>query len=147
MRRVFIAIALIGAAAGCGPPEGEPRPTPPSPAATTASILDRDWVLVALGDRVNPTGSQGRPVTLRFDAARANAGGFAGCNQYGSAYTLRGDSVRFEPPIATKMACDQGLDVENLWLGALPRMRTYRATDSTLVLVADDGTEAHLRRP
>jgi heat shock protein HslJ len=142
------ALALIVGMAGCMPSREPSSSPPPAPAATAAvTIVDRDWHLAALGERVNPVGSRNRPVTLRLDATRSNAGGFAGCNQYGSDYALRGDSLTFGPPISTKMACAEGMDVENLYLAALPRVRTYQATESTLVLVAAEGPVARYRRP
>src|SRR5689334_16539204 len=106
---------------------------------TAVAVEDRDWDLVALGERDHPLGNGGRPVTLRFDSKTRTAGGNAGCNRYNGPYVLTADSVRFGPAISTKMACAEGMDVENAWLGALDRFRTWSVEDSVLVLEGDGG--------
>lgn len=89
----------------CSPkPPGAERP----PAATAATLTDREWVLVGLGELDGPLGAGGRPATIRFDPATGRAEGFAGCNRYSAAYTLTGDSLAFGPAISTKMACVDG---------------------------------------
>ena len=102
--------------------------------ATPSNIADRDWELVTLGEHTNPRGMQDRPLTLRLTSEDSHAAGFAGCNGYGSTYTLRGDSLSFEAPISTKMFCEGVQEVENAFLVALPQVTTYTVTDSTLTL-------------
>jgi heat shock protein HslJ len=102
-------------------------------------IADRDWELVTLGEHTNPRGTQDRPLTLRLNGGDSNAGGFAGCNGYGATYLVRGDSLRFEAPISTKMFCEGVQDVENAFLGALPQVTTYTVSDSTLTLHGSQG--------
>jgi heat shock protein HslJ len=110
-------------------------------------IEDRDWDLVALGERDHPLGNGGRPVTLRFDAAERRAGGNAGCNRYNARYVLTADSLHFAAASSTRMACVDGMELESAWLGALSRVVTWSATDSTLTLAGPDGPlarfEAH----
>lgn len=103
--------------------------------AARSPIADRDWELVTLGELTNPRGTQDRPLTLRLNSEGSQAGGFAGCNGYGARYTLRGDSISFEAPISTKMFCEVVQKVENAFLGGLPNVTTYSATDSTLTLL------------
>jgi hypothetical protein len=68
-------------------------------------ITDRDWVLVALGEKL----------------ARA------------------GNSLRFGPAVATKMACADGDELERRYLEALPVVTTYDATDRALTLKGPGG--------
>ena len=108
-----------------------------SPAAGHAqAITGREWKLVELEGRANPTGAGGRQVTLRFEQGRA--AGFAGCNQYGGSYTVRGDSITFGPAAATRMACSEGMDVEQAYLSALPQIVRFTIADSTLTLFSTD---------
>ena len=132
MRLMTLLVAL--ALAGCAktPPEKKAEPA-------ARSIEDRDWDLVALGEQDHPLGAGGKPATLRFDAAAQRAGGNAGCNRYSAAYTLVGDSLRFTAAISTKMACTEGMELENAWLGAMSHVATWSATDSTLTLAGADG--------
>jgi putative lipoprotein len=116
----------------------------PSPRdATTGARLDaqsltgREWRLVELEGRADPKGAGGRQITLRFEEGM-RAAGFAGCNQYGGSYTARGDTITFGPAAATRMACNEGMDVEQAYLSALPRVVRFTIADSTLTLSSAD---------
>jgi putative lipoprotein len=137
----MLALTLV-LAAGCrrAPPAGQAHKTPAAP-----SIENRDWELVALGERSDPHGASGRPVTLRLDSASGRAAGFAGCNRYSSAYALSADSLSFQMTLSTKMACPDGMEVEQAFLEALPAVRTFQATDSTLTLDGPNGALARFR--
>ena len=122
----------------------------PSPSDATSSapfntqvVTGREWLLVELEGRADPKGAGGRQVTLRFEEGRAS--GFAGCNQYGGSYTVRGDSITFGPAAATRMACSEGMDVEQAYLSALPRVVRFAVADSTLTLFSSDGTLARFK--
>ncbi len=115
----------------------------PDPGTT---LIATDWVLVSLGDRANPQGAGGRPVTLRIDVSPdAVAAGFAGCNRYTGSYTVRRDSITFGPSASTKMACAQGMDVEQAYLSTLPKVLTYAIEDSTLTFIGASGALATYR--
>ncbi len=110
----------------------------PDPGTT---LIATDWVLVSLGDRANPIGAGGRPVTLRIDVSPdAVAAGFAGCNRYTGSYTVRRDSITFGPSASTKIACAQGMDLEQAYLSTLPKVVTYAIEDSTLTFFGASGT-------
>ena len=121
----------------------------PSPDATSSTpmnaevITGREWLLVELEGRADPKGAGGRQVTLRFEEGRAV--GFAGCNQYGGSYTVRGDSITFGPAAATRMACSEGMDVEQAYLNALPRVVRFAIADSTLALFSSNGPLARFK--
>ena len=122
-------------------------------AAVGTPVTDRDWVVIALGVRSHPVGSDGRRITLRLDSATSRASGFAGCNQYTAPYRIAGDTLTFGAIAATRMACADGDEVEQSFLTALSAVRTYHASDGELTLdgatsirfqpyVADRGSEA-----
>ena len=144
--RLSIANALCGlltlATVGCAkteqqavPADSVATPTPPTVAATSMTITDRDWALTGLGERTNPMGNGERPPTLRLESATTRASGFAGCNRFNGPYTLSGDSLSFGALVSTKMACAQGNDVEVAYLAALAEVRSFTVTDSVLTLV------------
>jgi heat shock protein HslJ len=135
------AIAASGALlllAACPSPQKQPSQEQSITTARTP-ITDRDWVLVALGGQSSPAGRGKQPATLRLEASTSRAVGFAGCNRFSASYTLAGDSLRFGPAIATKMACVDGDELERSFLGAVPMVSTYEATDSTLILKGPSG--------
>ncbi len=124
------------AACGQKPPA---EPPSQSAASTSTNITGRDWVLVALGDRTAPFGPQQQPPTLRLTPADFRAAGFAGCNRYFAKYSLRGDSLTFESPGATKMFCASAADLENAFLAMLPEVVTYQMRDTVLTLSTKRG--------
>jgi heat shock protein HslJ len=152
-RALALPLVALLLSTGCGPkppadeePPQDP-PTPPPAAATAASIVDRDWILVAMGERPAPLGAGDRPVTLRLESASSRAVGFAGCNRYSGNYVLGGDSLKFGPAISTKMSCGEASDrVEQSFLAMLPLLVSYAATDSSLTLHGPGGPLAQFRK-
>ncbi len=104
--------------------------------AASAPIGDREWALVALGDRTDPQGNGGKPVTRRFDLADSRAHGFGGCNRYTGSFELDGEKLSFGALASTKMACEQGMDVEDKYLPALGSVQTWELAGDELVLKA-----------
>ena len=145
MYRTSIVFTLFLCACGQQPP-AEPPAT--NVGSTNTNIADRDWTLVALGDRTAPFGPQLQPPTLRLTPADSRAIGFAGCNRYFARYALRGDSLKFESPGATKMYCASAAELENAFLAMLPDVVTYQAQDTVLTLTTKKGTVArfHAKR-
>lgn len=140
-------LALVGitlALSGCAKQQKAETPQAQPSAQAQRSIENRDWDLVAVGEKDHPLGNGGRPATLRFDTQTQRAGGNAGCNRYNATYRLSGDSLSFGPAISTKMACEAGMDLEVAWLSALEKVATYSVTDSTLTLLGADGPVARL---
>lgn len=110
--------------------------------ASSATVVERDWALVTLGDSAAPQGAGGKPATIRFDSAAARASGFAGCNRYSAPFTIAGDSLGFGPAMATKMFCEDGDALERAYLAIIPEVTGFQVTDSTLTLTGSGGTLA-----
>lgn len=144
MRFAHAALAALLLLAACPRPQQQPRPGQASAPAQTP-ITDREWVLVTIGNQASPAGRGNQPATLRLDSTDSHAAGFAGCNHYRASYTLAGDSLRFGPVLATKMACADGDDLERSFLAALPLAATYESTDSALILKGATGPLARFR--
>jgi len=141
-------VAVAVAACRQAPPRKQPSQASTlarAPVTGSAMILDREWVLTALGDHSSPTGAGGRPATLRLESATKRASGFAGCNRYGATYVLTADSLRFGPSMSTKMACAEGDELERAFLAALAAVSTYQVSDSTLSLMGSGGVVARFK--
>ena len=148
----FAAAGLLCLALACSPkPPSSDQPaaasdTSPPPSSEPGLPLDgREWNLVALGDAAAPAGAGGRPATIQFDMASGRASGFAGCNRYSASFTLEGDRLTFGPAMSTKMACEDGDDLERRYLVILPDVTGYKQSDSTLSLVGAGGSLARFR--
>jgi heat shock protein HslJ len=146
MRPVPGAIAALWllSVPACGPKPPVPEQLP---AAVAASLDNREWALVGLGEVAAPLGAGGRPATIQFDPTTGRAAGFAGCNRYSAGYTLAGDSLTFGPAVSTKMACVDGDELERAYLAMLPAIRSYTLSDSTLTLNGSGGPLARFRVP
>lgn len=147
--RALVGLLLVFAA-GCKPAANKPtaeslQSATPAP-ATTPTITDIDWNLTSLGERTHPLGAGGKQVSLRLDGASQHAAGFGGCNRYSASYSLRGDSLSFGAGISTKMACPDGMELEDAWLKTMPKVVTFAATESTLILNAAEGPVASFRK-
>lgn len=138
---VIIAVALA-LAAGCQ----SQLHTESSGQDFRGSVSGADWELMQLGGAPAPTGASGRRATINFDADTAHAGGFSGCNSYGGTYTVSGDSLRFGPIIMTKMACSEGMELEQHLAAALDSTRRYEFTPGQLTLVGSSGQVAMFTR-
>jgi putative lipoprotein len=132
-------VALL--AVGCAPtPQQQERA-----GMSRQSLIRHEWELVALGEQADPLGAGGRRPTIRFTDDDGRAAGFGGCNRWSAAYALSGDSLTFGPPVATKMACSEGMALETAFFAMLPGVRRYEATDTALTLLAGDAPVARFR--
>ena len=132
-----LGLALLVAALACAtqPPGGV---TPP---AFRTAASDGEWHLMELAGRPAPLGAGGRRATLVFDRDTARAGGFGGCNRYGASYVVTADSLRFTAPVSTKMACEDGMELERELHGVLEGTRRYRMREDDLRLLGELGDE------
>ena len=115
----------------------------PSPAEFRRTVAGSTWELTELAGQAAPTGAGGRRATLIFDADTARAGGFAGCNRYGGSYTVEGSTIRFGPLAMTKMACAEGMELEQRLAQALERTNRYETNGAQLTFF--NGSEAVAR--
>ena len=126
--RLVVCSVLI--ALGCSRP---PQVTA-SPAEFRRSVSGSDWTLVVLAETPAATGAGGRRATLHFHADSARVAGFAGCNRYAGGYTVDGQALRFAPLAMTKMACVDGMVLENHVADALGRTNRYELATNGLTL-------------
>ena len=107
------------------------------PAAT--GIEGIEWQLVEVnGVAVSPLPGERRPF-LRFDEAKKQVTGFAGCNNFFGGYALDGSSLKFGPVGSTRMACpDLQMSLETEFLKALEKTRAWKISEHVLFFL-DDG--------
>jgi putative lipoprotein len=127
--RLALALILVLACGGAGKP----------------AITDRDWALAALGDKADPVGAGGKPVTLRLDSAPPRASGFAGCNHFSGSYELSPGKLKFGPTISTKMFCESSQQVEDEYLAALGGVSSWELAGDVLTLRGEGGAALRFR--
>ena len=147
MRVASSGILLLGTLAvlgmGCAPPAPKiPQTTPGTPPA-----LAGEWTLVELGGHTAPLGAGRKPGTIAFDTKASRVSGFAGCNRFSGTYKTTGDALAFGPLALTKMACDEGMDLENLYADALSRTTRFEFVGGSLTLLHEKDSLARFERP
>jgi putative lipoprotein len=95
-------------------------------------LTGRDWVLMRLdGEDVAPL-SDGRRPYLRFEADRVH--GFAGCNRLNGGYRAEGREIGFSQMAMTRMACAEGMEIEQRFSGVLEKATGYEIENDRLIL-------------
>ena len=140
IRHLLLVPALL---IGCAPATTtEISPSAPASIVTTSGT---EWQLHDLGGAPAPLGAGGRRATLTFsDSARV--AGFAGCNRYFGSYTIDGANLRFSALGMTRMACQEGMALEQQLSRALEATREFRLNGGELTLLGEAGTLARFVR-
>jgi heat shock protein HslJ len=136
---LVLLLPLVVGALGCRRP-----PTSAGPADFRAAASE--WELKELAGQPAPTGVGGRRATLRFESDTARVAGFAGCNRYFGTYTVDGTALRFGAIGMTRMACAEGMGLEQQLGAALEATRSYTLNASQLTLLGSNGPVARFER-
>lgn len=147
--KVLLGLVLVGCVAGGGNPppttrsESAPPTTPsPQPAAPAGDLSGTSWRLEALGGE---KALEGVEATLEFPEA-GKVAGRGSCNRFFGTVEISGQSIKFGPLAATKMACvdDAANAQEKKYLEALAAAERF-ALDGPALLIYSTGTERPLR--
>ncbi|MCX9157308.1 META domain-containing protein [Niveibacterium sp. 24ML] len=124
---LLAALGALGALGACAQAGG----------AGAVPLEGRDWVLKQIeGQAV----SSGRPPSLRLDSAAGKVSGFSGCNRYTGSATVSGAKLKFGPLAGTRMACVEGMELEQRYLTLLAQTDRYRIEGDMLLLLSGDRT-------
>lgn len=103
-----------------------------------APFVATRWRLARLGDTpVALTETPNQP-HLVFDA-RGRVIGATGCNRLVARYERKDAGLRIESAISTRMACAQGMEIEQQMLAALDGVRNWRLAGAVLELGDESG--------
>ena len=131
------ALLLVAIAAAACQPSATPEP---SAAEFRTAVAGAEWELRELNGVPAPLGTGGRRATIRFEADSARVAGFAGCNRYFGGYALDGMTIRFGAVGMTKMACAEGMTLEQQLSAALEATRRYELAGGRLTLLGESGS-------
>jgi len=81
--------------------------------------------------------------TLIIDFDTKKISGNAGCNSYGTTFSINGEQLKFETPFATKMYCTN-MNIEKAFFSCLQNTSYFEFVDGKLKLYAKDGVEQML---
>ena len=105
-------------------------------------LEDTYWVLVELGERVIAEKTPGQELFLELSSKKQSAYGFGGCNRFFGSYESSGESLSFGALGATRMACPEGMDLEQELFTALGKVTRYELDGGELRLLEGDALVA-----
>jgi len=82
--------------------------------------------------------SKSPTLIINFDAKKIS--GNAGCNSYGTDFSIEGDQLKFGIPVATKMMCTN-MNIERVFFDCLQNTSYYKYIDGNLMFYSKDGKE------
>jgi len=141
-------VVLVGCAGGTVQPAASGGTS--VPAADPQRLMIPRWFLSSLtldGQAVAVAEDQ-QAVTIQF-TEDGNANGTGGCNDFGTTFSTGPDGkMAFGPVAATKMACAEGMELENALFQALSKVERFNTEDFQLVMSSADGkTSLTFRMP
>lgn len=111
---------------------------------TGSSLAGTDWTISSIpGFELEQTRKQ---VTISFDGTTGRVSGNAGCNGFGGTYTVKGNTLKMEKLISTKMACMPGMQTENKVLMALTNTDHFSISGDKLTLMQGEKVLAEYSR-
>jgi heat shock protein HslJ len=102
------------------------------------------WTLSRIPD-FEPEATR-KPVSITFADTTNRAFGNAGCNGYGANYTVKGNTIKLEKILSTKMACMPGMQTENKVMNVLTSVDHYTVSGDKLTLMKGEKVLAEFAR-
>lgn len=97
------------------------------------SLFDTEWKLKTINGK--DYSSFNPPATLTFTQEESRVSGHAGCNRFFGGYELVDDNISFGQLGATKMFCEDKMELEDNYLKALEQVKRYRMKGNSLQLL------------
>jgi putative lipoprotein len=130
---------LVSRVGGRTPGAGATDPVP------NASLTETHWELTELDHQPAVLGNGKRKLhmVLASDANRVH--GFSGCNRFMGSYELRGEQLHFKALASTRMACMEGMALEQQFLDLLGRITRFSLSGNSLSLYGGGDEAPRLR--
>lgn len=123
------------------PPPETAKPIVPElkkPKPSESPIKNKRWKLLEMdGEKVEITEAfKGEPhIILSLQTNKIHGSG--GCNRFGGTYTLAGDNLTFGGIAATKINCEEVMQVEEPFIRGLTTVNGYRVNGDAMWLLRD----------
>jgi len=102
------------------------------------SLTGTFWRLLQVGDMTVTTASDEKQAYLLLDTDRSFRA-YANCNKITGTYLVKGDMFLINRKPEIRMACPNGVVVENELIKALEGTKSFRISDDTLELLDQGG--------
>jgi len=104
-----------------------------------ASLTETYWKLIELDGQPAVLGAGGRELHMVLTGEGNRVRGFSGCNRFTGGYQSNSGKLTFTQLASTRMACREGMELEQRFLDALGRTTRFSIQGDTLaVSIGDD---------
>ena len=110
------------------------------PGYSTAKLENTYWKLVRLGNEPVVLEEGDKEPYMTLMPQRNGVQGFAGCNRLMGSYELKGENLKFGRMASTRMACQNGMELENSFMQALESTAKWKIEGEHLELSDLTGT-------
>jgi putative lipoprotein len=107
-----------------------------------ASLTETYWKLVELDSQPAVLGAGGRELHLVLTDDGSRVRGFSGCNRFTGAYQRDSGKLTFTQLASTRMACMEGMELEQRFLEVLVRTTRFSIQGDTLAFYSGDDRPA-----
>ena len=104
-----------------------------------SQLEDTQWNLIEIGDQSVSAENLNREPGLMFHSEEGSVSGSGGCNQLHGTYEADGETILFGQISTTLMACPEGMDIEQMFLGSLEAVTRWRLDHGQLEFLDSDG--------
>jgi heat shock protein HslJ len=103
-----------------------------------ASLTETYWKLIELDGQAADIGAGRREVHMVLTGEGSRVHGFSGCNRFTGGYQSDSGNLTFTQLASTRMACIEGMELEQRFLGALSRTTRFSIQGNSLALYSGD---------
>jgi putative lipoprotein len=114
-------------------------PTLPGRVQSPGTLENTNWRLIELGNAPVLIDARHPEANITLQSGNRRVTGSTGCNRLSGSYSVNGSRLSFGTIASTKMACISGMEIEQPFLNALGRVRSWRISGQTLELLDDRG--------
>jgi putative lipoprotein len=104
-----------------------------------AGLTDSYWRLTEIDGEPAILGAGQRELHMVLTSAGNHVRGFSGCNRFTGDYERKESQLRFKPLAATRMACLEGMEQEQRFLGLLGGVVRFTISGDSMALYSGDG--------
>ena len=108
--------------------------------AASESLENTYWKLMQLGDTQVTTAPRQKEAHLIFNSLTGKVNGSGGCNRLSGTYQVSSGRLSLGRMVATMMACTEGMETEQAFLGTLEKVSGWRVAGQQLELTDDGGS-------
>jgi putative lipoprotein len=103
-----------------------------------ASLTETYWKLVELDGQPAGPGAGGRELHMVLTGEGSRVRGFSGCNRFTGGYQSNSGELNFTQLASTRMACMEGMELEQRFLDALGRTNRFTIRGDQLTFYSGD---------